>query len=114
MTTMLPDTEMTGLLFVSRGVEQPLFDATELQIFQAMSRHFARAADLRRELLTAEARNDFQAEAIDSLAIGALIIGPDSTVAMANATAQAMVQARDGLALIRNQLHATDRVTIRR
>jgi DNA-binding CsgD family transcriptional regulator/PAS domain-containing protein len=88
--------ERSGIVNVTllRAPDLPTFNAREVQLFECLSGHFARAMRIRERLGAAALRRDQLAGALDSLHGGVLIVAPDGTLVHGNRAAlQTLAQA---------------------
>jgi DNA-binding CsgD family transcriptional regulator len=94
------------LLQISRSDAEGEFTAREVELIRLMSAHFERSIKLRRKISNAKVISDYQAQALDSLGIGGILIEPDRAVTPLNRTAQLVLDSRDGLRIVNQRLYA--------
>jgi DNA-binding CsgD family transcriptional regulator len=94
-------------LHSGRSITEPAFDDYEQEIFRLISGHLSRAIRLRLQLGLAKTTQDLQADAMERLSVGGMIIDGRGHIAFANETAERFMQERDGLKRHRGRLQAT-------
>lgn len=100
--------EEMAVVRVVRPRSAPAFDAADLALIDAILPHVGRALDLQRRLDTAEARRDDQHHVLDCIPGGVLLLDATGRLHAANASAEALLAARDGLVVERGRLRALD------
>lgn len=95
-----------GLILV-REAGAPEFGMAEHETLVSLVPWLQQAARLRRKLAAAAHANRVLAQALDRVAHGLVILGADGKILEMNAAARAIVDRRDGLAVVRNELLAT-------
>jgi hypothetical protein len=103
---------MVGL---HRAPDRKAFDDDDIARLEALMPHLSRALQLRRSFLKLERKGGALAEICDRLAAGVVALGEDGKGLFANAAAQAMSLADDGLAIDRQgRPFAADRTANKR
>ena len=93
-------------LFISRGDAGQDFGLAEKTLLQALLPHLKRAVDLHAALDMLQSERALYAEAVDRLLVGTIILDEHGKVIRSNDVATRLLQARDGLCLADNTLHA--------
>jgi DNA-binding CsgD family transcriptional regulator len=95
----------------SVGIHRPRglgdYRKEECRRYEYLVPHLRRAIGLHRRLSRADLHARCGAEALDRLAMGALLIDATGRAVLVNKTAREILDARDGLALSRDGLHAS-------
>jgi DNA-binding CsgD family transcriptional regulator/PAS domain-containing protein len=92
------DAETVSLFFVARTRERPAFEGPEPAALATLAGHVGRAMRTHRALRLAEAREVAFAQALERLRHGVILADAGLRVLHANAAAEAMLEAADGLA----------------
>ena len=96
------------LLHASRsGVDQG-FDSEDLAFFRMIGEHFARALNLRRQLVRAQIVSGFQSDALDRLGIAAILVRPSGQFMILNRVGREALADGEGLRVSGGRLHAVD------
>lgn len=93
-------------LFISRGDAGQDFGQAEKTLLQALLPHLKRAVDLHAALDVLKSERALYAEAVDRLLVGTIILDEHGKAIRSNDVAVRLLQARDGLYLSDNTLHA--------
>lgn len=100
-------------LHACRSIKAPAFDADEEQVFVLLSSHLARAIALRQKLAHAQITGELQADAMDRLAIGGIMMDPNGRISVLNEAADRILREQDGLKLLNAGLRAMSSQTDR-
>jgi DNA-binding CsgD family transcriptional regulator/PAS domain-containing protein len=92
-----------------RAEAQGTFSEAEVELIRAAGEHFGRAIGLRRSLISARVVSEFQAEALNRMGIGGVLIQPSGGIVALNEAAEAILERRDGLSVANHKLVATER-----
>ena len=107
MSAGIAEVEGVGYsLHSGRSIHAPAFDDDEQDVFRLVSGHLARAIRLRLQLSFAKTTRDLQADAMERLSVGGLVIDGRGQIVFANETAARFLQEKDGLKRGRGQLQA--------
>ena len=101
------------LLNVARRPGSPYFMPSEFAFFKRVGAHFSRAIGLRRKLQRSRVTEAFQAEALDHIGIGGMLIDQDGSQLLLNETMQRFIDASDGLRMSGGRIHTVDSYTDR-
>jgi DNA-binding CsgD family transcriptional regulator len=108
-TACLEASEKSQLVIqISRTDREGAFSAREISLLQMMVGHFARSVRLRRRIANAKVVSDFQAQALDRLGIGGILVDPNRIVSPLNHTAQRILDANEGLRIVNHRLCALE------
>jgi len=80
-------------------VERGVLSGDDLGLFQALLPHLQRVVAIHRRLSDAERRSDLLADLTDELAVGVILLDERGRVVHANAAAERMARAGDGISL---------------
>lgn len=92
----------------NRSEEQGAYSEGDIACIKAAGEHFGRAIALRRSIINSRVTGEFQAEALDRMGIGGILIEPNRAIVPLNRAAEAILQQGDGLSVINYRLVATD------
>jgi len=93
-------------LFISRGQAGQDFGCAEKTLLQGLLPHLKRAVDLHAALDVLASERSLYAEAVDRLLVGTIILDEHGKAIRTNDVADRLLQARDGLYLLDEALHA--------
>ncbi|WP_354683548.1 helix-turn-helix transcriptional regulator [Cupriavidus necator] len=93
-------------LFISRGHAGQDFSEAEKALLHGLLPHLKRAVDLHAALDVLQSERALYAEAVDRLLVGTILLDEHGKAIRTNAVAGRLLQARDGLYLADNTLHA--------
>lgn len=93
-------------LHSGRSIHAPGYSAEEQALFLLAARHFARAIQLRLDLNRARTSDELQADAMERLSVGGVVIDDRGRVLFANDTALRLLTGDDGLTLRNGHLRA--------
>jgi DNA-binding CsgD family transcriptional regulator len=112
--TIIQEGSIVSSLSVLRPEKSGPFEDAEAKLMHALMPHLQRALRMHHRLTSLEVRNQANAEILDRLPAGVLLLGPDGLVLFVNRAAQAIIESRDGLTIERTGLAgATPRETSR-
>lgn len=94
-------------LHSGRSISAPAYSTEEQEIFRLIAGHLARAIRLRLRFSLAKTSQDLQADAMERLSVGALIVDHRGVIVFTNTTAERVLKERDGLTNRHGQLRAT-------
>jgi DNA-binding CsgD family transcriptional regulator len=101
------DTEY--VLTCMRDGEASPYRPDELALLRDAGSHFNRALRIRYEIESARVVNEFQAQALDRLAISAILVEQGGRTTLLNRTAEKLLSGKGGLQLTGGKLRAADR-----
>lgn len=93
-------------LHSGRSIQAPGYSTEEQALFLLAARHFARAIRLRLDLNRARTSDGVQADAMERLSVGGVVIDARGRVLFANDTALRLLDGDDGLTLRNGHLRA--------
>jgi DNA-binding CsgD family transcriptional regulator len=105
------DGSIRGALIAIRAVGAPEFGTEEIRLFQILAPHLMRAVQLQGFLERAVSTRDALLDALNRVSYGVIVIDDKHKVLAINASAQMVVDERDGLLLDADELCATDKRT---
>jgi DNA-binding CsgD family transcriptional regulator len=91
---------------VFAGAGRPDFDRDDMALLEALMPHMQRALKIHMHVAASDSRQHEFAEAMEPLAVGVILASKDARVIFANASAQCLLNHRDGLMTDRNGLRA--------
>lgn len=94
-------------LHSGRSINAPSYSPWEQELFERVAQHFARAIRLRLRLNHAKTGDEVQADAMERLSVGGMIIDGQRRVLYANDTARRLLKQGEGLAIQQGQLRGT-------
>ncbi len=97
-------------LALSRGNGDPRFDAADIEKVRLFGQHFAEAIRIRDKINNSELIGRCQAEALDHLAIGGLLVDRYGGVLALNEAGRSLLDEQDCLRIVNDTLIATDRL----
>lgn len=100
--------EVESLLLASRTQTSPAFDKADERTLKLLGQHFRRALSLRRAILRNRLIADYQAEGLDRMAIGGLLVERNGDTILLNNAARAIMSEENGLRFANGQIHAID------
>ena len=98
------------LLHASRSGVDQRFSSEDLAFFKMIGEHFARALNLRRQLIRSQIVSGFQSDALDRLGIAAILVRPSGQFMILNRVGREALAAGEGLRISGGRLHAVDEV----
>jgi len=98
------------LLHASRSGADQRFCSEHLAFFKMIGEHFARALNLRRQLIRSQIVSGFQSDALDRLGIAAILVRPSGQFMILNRVGREALAAGEGLRISGGRLHAVDEV----
>jgi DNA-binding CsgD family transcriptional regulator len=107
-TCVLVSDQAECLLTCMRDGNAAPFGGDELTFLQSIGAHFGRALKIRQELTSARVMSDYQAQALDRLAIAGILVGQNGKAVPLNTTARELLGHGDGLRISKGALHAID------
>lgn len=96
-------------LRVSRGPDEPPFEAEAIALCERILPHLTRAIELHARLNRIESERDLYAGAVEQLAVGTILLDERGRVLKANQLASRILEERDGLSLHAGQLELGNR-----
>lgn len=94
------------MLIASRDDSKPSFSIPEKELIMAAGLHFQRAFRLRLQILNGRLVSDFQAAALDRLAIAGFMVNESRCTLPLNPRASLFIEERNGLKISNGMLHA--------
>ncbi|MFO1070159.1 MAG: helix-turn-helix transcriptional regulator [Geminicoccaceae bacterium] len=106
--------DLEGFIALHRSERADRFTSTDLREAEVLARHVGRARRLQLDLELAEARVALQADLLDRLPVGLVLLKGGLRVLQMNAAARRIVEARDGFAYGLGRISVADGDTARR
>jgi DNA-binding CsgD family transcriptional regulator len=100
-------------LHACRSIKAAVFNAGEEAAFLLVAPHFARAIGLRQKLAYAQITRELQADAMDRLAVGGVMLDSSGRISVLNEAAERILREQDGLRLVNAGLRAASTATDR-
>jgi DNA-binding CsgD family transcriptional regulator len=104
--TIHRDSMVTSNIAIFAGDDRADFAVEEIDLLRALMPHMQRALKIHMHVAAADLRQREFAEAMEPLAVGVILVGKDARIIFANASAQRLLQHRDGLMTDGNGLRA--------
>jgi len=95
---LMEDTRSLSYFLALRNGSQRRFDSADCAILSELIPHLNRAILLQRDITTIDFEKNVAAVTLDNMAVGLLVVDASSKVLFSNATAQDILNERDGLA----------------
>jgi DNA-binding CsgD family transcriptional regulator len=97
---LVEDTRSLSYFLVLRNKSQNEFDRSDCNLMNELIPHLNRAVILQRDIGTIDFEKNVAANTLDNMAIGVLVLSSLSKIVFSNATAQDILQDRDGLSVV--------------
>jgi len=97
---LIEDTRSLSYFLALRNKSQRRFDSADCDLMNELIPHLNRAVILQRDIGTIDFEKNVAANTLDNMAIGVLVVSSLSRILFSNATAQEILQDRDGLSVV--------------
>jgi len=98
-TNLLLDGDAAAILSISKAQDQPAFNSDDKRLFATLAKHLVRAVELQRRMYPLTLASENALTGLGKLPQGLMLVDAEARLVLANGTAQALLDAGDGLGL---------------